>query len=207
METETWKPIPGFSKYEASNLGRIRRLWKKHYTILNGWKHYDGYWRLYLVDDDGRCRGNCLHSFVSRAWNGPTPPGLQIRHKDSNQDNNMITNLVIGTYFDNQCDKVMAGTMRRAPLCTVEIQEIRASPLPQAVLAVMYNVSQQTISNYKRGQGPGVRQRDIYGRSRPARAAYGTFEDRGMKSKSKFGEKYALMRSRQRLKALSRKSD
>lgn len=50
-----------------------------------------------------------VHQLVARAFIGPCPPGLEVRHKDGNPANNHIDNLEYGTRADNMQDRLNHG--------------------------------------------------------------------------------------------------
>lgn len=58
-----WKEIPGFSKYEASNNGKIRN--KKTKYILKPCNHDSGYLRISLIDDNGISKMKMVHIFIA----------------------------------------------------------------------------------------------------------------------------------------------
>ena len=93
-----WKTIPGFSRYEASEDGRIRnrfgRIMRTHPGNKN---HRTPYRRLCLVDDEGRERQRNVHVLICETFHGPRPPGLEVRHLDGVSDHNCASNLLWGT--------------------------------------------------------------------------------------------------------------
>jgi len=113
---ETWRPIPRWEGlYEVSDLGRVRRLRGR-----NGWGYYDkvtvikpdvgkqGYLMLNLWRDCKPMK-HMVHRLVARAFLGPRPDGLEIRHLDDNKMNNTLGNLVYGTRSENKQDSVQNG--------------------------------------------------------------------------------------------------
>jgi hypothetical protein len=113
---EIWKKIPGFSRYEASNLGRIRNI--NNLIIkqrLNGTRKNNKY----LVFDamgDGiahwRQRRKILlvHRAILMAFCG-SPSIEQIAcHKNDDKMNNNLANLYWGTAQSNAADSIHNGS-------------------------------------------------------------------------------------------------
>lgn len=111
MVTERWRPVPGHSGYEVSDLGRVRsyRNRQGHPTstprmlspgTVRGYKHI----KL------GRSRQTKVHILVLEAFVGPRPDGMVCRHLDGNPLNNRLTNLRWGTAEENYADRHRHGT-------------------------------------------------------------------------------------------------
>jgi hypothetical protein len=84
---EMWKVIPGFSSYEASDRGQVRSVDR----VLAGGRRCKsqliaqrlstrGYPQVNLNDDDGIRRTREVHALIMAAFEGPCPPGRQVRH-------------------------------------------------------------------------------------------------------------------------------
>jgi len=102
---EEWKVIYGFSKYEASNYGRLRSLnYKKtgKVKVLKPAITPDGYLKTMIMDDDGKYRSWTVHRFVCLAFLGPKPDKkYQCNHIDGVKTNNLINNLEYCTASEN----------------------------------------------------------------------------------------------------------
>jgi hypothetical protein len=113
LEKERWLPVSGFPAYEVSDLGRVRsvragRLLKP--ARINSLGHLQV--KLYR---NGKQHGRLVHRLVLEAFVGPCPPGMEARHVATNDtSNNRLTNLAWGTYSENEADKKIHGTLRRA---------------------------------------------------------------------------------------------
>jgi len=104
MKVEEWKSIPGFSRYEASNLGRIRSLNYKRtgkVVVLKPALSEDGYLATMLLSDNGRYCSWKVHRFVTLTFFGEREPGMQVNHKDGVKTNNSIDNLEYCTSSQN----------------------------------------------------------------------------------------------------------
>lgn len=132
---ERWRPAPGFSLYEVSNLGRIRRTksisqWPAR-GILKQWPNTDGYSSVKLFYDEGGHVHVPTHRIVLRAFRGPAPPGMECRHLDGNRMNPQLRNLRWGTREQNARDKQRHGTTPQgnrhpnAKLAAEQVREIR----------------------------------------------------------------------------------
>lgn len=101
---ETWKAIPGFSRYEASTEGRVRSLNYKRsrrVVVLKPALSSDGYLKTMLQGDDGKYHTNRIHKWVANTYLGPCPSGLEINHRDGNKLNNAPSNLEYCTRSEN----------------------------------------------------------------------------------------------------------
>ena len=94
--TETWKAIPGFSSYEASDRGGIRSVDR----VLAGGRRCKGqvlaqrlstrgYPQVNLNADDGTRQTREVHALMMAAFEGPCPPGRQVRHWDDDPQHNV----------------------------------------------------------------------------------------------------------------------
>ena len=97
MEQEIWKDIPGYSCYQASNLGNIRN---KNGHILKATANSKGYLNVCLRKD-GESRTIKVHRLVYEAFNGPIPEGMQVNHIDENKQNNTLSNLNLMSPSEN----------------------------------------------------------------------------------------------------------
>ncbi len=101
---EIWKPIPNFSRYEASNFGNLRSLNYKRTGKVKNLKpalSRDGYMKTMLLDDVGSYKSWTVHKFVSVAWIGERPKGMDVNHKDGVKTNNAPSNLEYVTRSEN----------------------------------------------------------------------------------------------------------
>lgn len=136
MIQEIWKPIPMFSRYEASNLGNLRSLNYKRTGKVKNLKpglSPDGYLKTMILDDDRKYRSCTVHLFVIMAFKGLRPDGLEVNHIDGNKLNNNIENLEWVTRSENVLhafrlglEKPMRGEDNpTAKLTTKDVLEIR----------------------------------------------------------------------------------
>ena len=87
--TEVWRNIGGFSRYEVSNLGRVRRGQK----IMTACPDTAGYLRVSMTDDLGQARQRSVHILVAKAFL-PNPKELPtVNHKDLDKNNCQADNL------------------------------------------------------------------------------------------------------------------
>jgi predicted nucleic acid-binding Zn ribbon protein len=96
--SEIWKKIPGYPRYEVSNMGNVRHI--KHKRILKGGIPYNGY-RQVRVSKNGENISKCVHQLVAMVFLGPKPIGYEISHKDNDKKNNRINNLEYITHEEN----------------------------------------------------------------------------------------------------------
>jgi hypothetical protein len=115
---EVWKSIPGFSRYEASNFGRVRRNIlvvigrgrRAHAEIALHQTFAPPYFRVSVVDDLGRWRCSRVHVLVALAFCGPKPsPRHNALHEDDDSINNSSYNIRWGTKRDNALDAIRNG--------------------------------------------------------------------------------------------------
>jgi len=105
---ESWKPIPGWPRYEASDMGRLR--WADSNRTVTQFLNSKGYFRVVLRSPNLRKEFR-VHVLILLTFRGPRPFKLEGRHLDGNKTNNALTNLVYGTRLENEQDKVRHGTV------------------------------------------------------------------------------------------------
>jgi Mor family transcriptional regulator len=160
--TETWKPIPEYEGYEASDLGRIRSYWGRMKGRGNGrgWfladspqrilspsrtaKHYLGV----NLQKNGEAHYRRVADLVLLAFIGPRPSGLQVCHGDNNPINNCLSNLRYDTAEANMRES------RWAQLTAEQVRAVRQAAVDCAnnghlskELAVKYCASMAVINN------------------------------------------------------------
>ena len=157
MNTENWKPLPGFDAYEVSDLGNVRRVSPGKGT--RAMRHLKP-----SIDHGGRMVFNArkygktqqwkVHRAVMLAFKGDCPAGKEVAHIDGNQQNNRLENLIYATPRENNSHKVGHGTQPvgtkiwNAKLTEEDVISIRAkSPqISYAKLAAEYGVHLMTIA-------------------------------------------------------------
>lgn len=107
--TEVWKNTPSWPGYQASSLGRIRRVMVRGNAhpprILTGTIYKSGY-RMVQTSWGGVKEGVSVHCLVCEAFHGPKRPEAPIvRHLDNDKLNNVPENLTWGTYIENAADR------------------------------------------------------------------------------------------------------
>lgn len=117
MPEERWLPAVGHEvHYEVSDRGRVRSVPR---TLV----YRDGRVRFWpgKVLKPSFTRGRLysrvalnselwtVHQFVAATFLGPTPPGLEILHRDGDPTNNAVSNLHFGTHSENMHDVVRHG--------------------------------------------------------------------------------------------------
>jgi hypothetical protein len=99
---EVWKTVPGYSRYEASSLGRVRSYAKRvpggagtaRYDqprlLAPQTRPNDGYQQLKLSSDDGVVKTMKLHRVVLLAFVGEPLPGYTASHMNGDPADNRI---------------------------------------------------------------------------------------------------------------------
>lgn len=99
-----------------------------------------------------------VHFVVCRAFHGPRPEGMVVRHLDGDSHNNHADNLQWGTQLENEADKVLHGTVVRgerhpyARLTEDQVRAIRGSSGSNTELARLFGVAPTTIHNARSGR-------------------------------------------------------
>jgi hypothetical protein len=97
-DTEDWKRIEGYDKYEVSSLGNVRN--SKTGRILKQVKR-GGYCSVGLSDVTIKSKSPSVHQLVAKAFIPNLENKLQVNHKDKNGLNNKISNLEWSTNKEN----------------------------------------------------------------------------------------------------------
>ena len=157
--SEEWRAIPGWEGlYEASSLGRVRRITKRPPHIMRPRKNRYGYYTITLRRP-GVWRLGIVSILVCSAFHGPKPsPELQAAHWDGDTENNVPDNLRWATLAEQAEDKVRHGTVimgddhPASVLTEIEVSEIKRRMREQPfrglgrALAKEFGVSTSTIS-------------------------------------------------------------
>lgn len=150
--SEIWRLIPGWTDYEVSSLGRVRRATTGPSTrpgrILTPQPDAHGYLS-YMI----RRRKVRVSHAVLLAFSGPRPLGTEARHLDDDPSNNAASNLAWGTRLENAADKLRNGGQQRgeqsatAKLTEADVITLRQMmPRPSLrTLAAQYGVSHTAI--------------------------------------------------------------
>lgn len=161
---ESWRQVPGFVGYEASDCGRVRSVDRLIIDKLGRKVPHKG--RVlrpctsrkgYLVVGTGyKKRSVYVHSMVALAFIGDRPDGFEVNHKDAVKTNNKPENLEYITGLDNIRHANKLGLVRpmkgerngRSKLTCAMVAEIRfkrESGVVLRLLAEEYGVVLQVI--------------------------------------------------------------
>ena len=99
-----WKQIPGFSAYEASEKGKLRRASTRK-VLRPAVCRQSGYAKVTIYNDDGDLKTVSIHRAVCSAFHGAPEPGWEVRHLDGNKRNCAAANMSWGTRRDNAADR------------------------------------------------------------------------------------------------------
>jgi hypothetical protein len=93
---ENWKKVPNFNKYEASDLGNIRRINGKVLKQINNGTNY----MCVCLCENGKAKRLYVHRIV--AWTFLNELELpEVNHIDGNRQNNSLSNLEWVTRSEN----------------------------------------------------------------------------------------------------------
>lgn len=102
-----WRTVPGFSRYEVSDDGFVRRRTpsgKGSVRTLRPVRSSDGYLRVTLYRA-GRPEPQRIHRLVCLAFHGPPPPGRSFAcHRNGSKTHNLAGNLYWGSAVENAAD-------------------------------------------------------------------------------------------------------
>jgi hypothetical protein len=154
---EQWLPVPGYEGlYEVSDHGEVRPAQR----TLKQNPNTHGYLCVTL-SKKGRTQTVAVHTLVMAAFEGPRPPGQQVRHGPRGQQDNFRDNLSYGSPPENQLDRVRDSTDNRgehsanAKLTETIVAECRrryAAGEKQIDLAREFGVSSGQMSMIIRGK-------------------------------------------------------
>jgi len=89
---ESWRDIPGFPDYQASDLGRIRsRKWGA-WLVLRATAHPNTGYLIVSPRVGGRCVARGVHRLIAAAFLGEAD-GRDVNHKNGNKHDNRLVNL------------------------------------------------------------------------------------------------------------------
>ena len=160
MMNEAWKFVVGWPAYVVSDQGRVVSLKGVTPTVLKGSPGKNGYPRVSLREGDTTTYRN-IHNLVLEAFEGPCPPGEEVRHLNGIRTDSRLDNLTYGTNLDNMADRRRHGTFVQgekvgtAKLGAEEVHEIVRLldlGLKQRDVAEKYGIAQMTVSNIKTGK-------------------------------------------------------
>jgi NUMOD4 motif/HNH endonuclease len=164
MQQREWRTIPGFSRYQVSDDGRVRRPRRFHNMPagrVTRRKDSHGYLACSLTDDARRQRKRQVHTLVAAAFIGPRPPARLVRHLDGYRFNNRVGNLAYGTALENAQDAQRHGTTVKgerhgsAVLSEAAVRSIHARCMTgekQAAVAASAGVSQGAVATIMAGK-------------------------------------------------------
>ena len=121
---EVWKNIKEFgSKYQISNLGRVRSYCKNKEKILKPLYDKDGYvcFNLYKngIMTTRKCHRLVADAFIANEYSKP-----QVNHIDGNKSNNIVSNLEWATRSENVNHSINVLGNVVKPIMCVETGEI-----------------------------------------------------------------------------------
>lgn len=161
MDEETWKNIPGYPGYEASNLGRIRgsvNRWGSNYPVKIRKQNTISNGRVYVSVAGTRRQVSRL---VAMAFLPNPEKKLEVNHIDGKPANNNLSNLEWCTPSENQKHAYRLGLKSqtgsknsRAKLTEDQVREILKSPIRSASeISKKYHIKYDSAWNIMHGQG------------------------------------------------------
>lgn len=155
-ETDDWRRIPGFSRYEINPFGHLRSLNYKGYGSIRRIfpvEDKDGYYYILLHADCGKRKSLRISRLVLLTFIGPSPEGTICAHLDGSRKNNSLENLKWVTYKENCSHRKIHGTQpygeehHCSKLTKVDVQNIRKQKGKETAKSVAnkYGVSPSTI--------------------------------------------------------------
>jgi hypothetical protein len=111
------RPVDGCPGYAVTSDGRVisykyrRRLELRQGRIGRGYRSV----KLWVSP---KYRTRYVHQLVAIAFHGPRPPGMEVRHLDTDKSNNRVDNLAWGTPEENRADNHAFSRYRKGEAVT-----------------------------------------------------------------------------------------
>lgn len=113
MKNEIWKTIPGYTLYEASNMGRLKTYnWKGtgREAIMKPALDGSGYLRTMLKRDiDGKIHTVKVHRIIASTFIDNPENKPEVNHKNGIRTDNRLENLEWLTHSENIKDSFTSG--------------------------------------------------------------------------------------------------
>jgi hypothetical protein len=151
QEQEEWRPIANYPGYEVSSMGRVRSLDRVVQTKRGNGQFWRGKLRKPSLSADGyltvclKGKTHHVHRLVADAFISPT---LVVNHKDSDQQNNQLSNLEVCTYSANSLHTVAQGRARNSRISDEQrtnIKVLRETGLKYFAIGLIAGVSNSTV--------------------------------------------------------------
>lgn len=160
-----WKEIPGYTRYEASTGGEIRRC-RRVGNYLPGrmptYPNRGGYPCVSITGDDGKCRKIPVHTLVMLAFVGVRPSGKETCHNNGDRSDARLSNLRYDTCASNAADRILHGTALRgeqSPQHVITEAQARAiyarcaANEPHASIAADYEITTSMVCRISTRKG------------------------------------------------------
>lgn len=176
---EVWKTIPGYTRYEASNLGHIRskteqvKVAASNYRpayyktckgkIIKPWNSTLGNYDTVGLSVKGKTKKRSVHILVCLAFHG-LPPSKELSnalHENGKSKDNRASNLYWGSLLENTQDRRDHGRDRfgeKHPLVKItlktaqSIYDQRSKGISAKILKVRYGISASSICDIYMGR-------------------------------------------------------
>ena len=148
---ENWKKIHGFSEYEISDAGQIRRTYTR---IIKPAPDKDGYPRVTLIDDKRMMRKLTVHKLVLNTFVRGRYDNECASHLNGIKNDNRLNNLVWESLKDNIARKKQHGTSQvgeRSGIAklkntdVIKIRKLHKQGQTTTEISKMFNMSRPNI--------------------------------------------------------------
>lgn len=157
MKLEVWGPVEGWSKYEVSNMGRIRSFNgnSKEPKLRTLIKTQQGYLKVIFYDGKNRNKTFIVSRLVASAFLQKPEDCDQVAHLDGDRTNNTVGNLMWCTAKENSSHKKVHGTAPigernpKAKLKEADVLSIKSlckKGVDQSEIANTFGVNRRTVS-------------------------------------------------------------
>jgi hypothetical protein len=155
VERERWAEWPTDTRYEVSTFGNVRNAstgsLRKAVQIKNGYMTIGR-------TVSGKNKLTYVHRMVIETFEGPIPRGRVVCHNNGDRTDNHLHNLrtdtMAGNLFDRRRHGTDTGGVRNvgSALTMEQVEQIRALPGTETLLAEQFGVNRATIGRIRRGQ-------------------------------------------------------
>lgn len=160
------RPVPSAPNVLVSDSGDVFKRDRHARNVLVPRKQSvsaQGYF-VVNVRRQGKSAPRTVHRLVGEAFLGKPKPGQEMRHLDGCRTNNRVTNLRWGTSKENSDDQRLHGTLvqgNRVGGSRLDDEAVRlirgllAYGISHSMIATVFGVSKETVSDIKRGNSWG----------------------------------------------------